>query len=341
MNPVSPRPTLTFSFLDILDRTFRIYRENFVQIVGFAALVIIPISLFSLLVLSPSLTTTMTSTGRSTLAASSSNILLTSLISSVLQLVELVLLYGVVSTIASESLFRRRVSIGDALNMARSRFTKLGCGFIVFYIVIVGLALVTTFIAVACSPAIVGFALVVYIGIATFALMTPVLILEDVGITMGVNRAYGLGRARFWTLLGVLATVTILTLVLSFVIGAVIGLVGNPTIGSTLSGFTLIQSIASVAVNILTLPILPIAMTLMYYDVRSRVEGLDLALAAVETPDPRPSNVVSPRPAPLLTQRDLINIVILGVGVFVLILVAGGLLMSIMNLISPGFQLSP
>ena len=265
--------------------------------------------------------------------------MLTSLLSSVLQLVELVLLYGVVSTVASESLFGRHVSIGDAFSLARSRFTKLGCGFIVFYIVIIGLVFVTAFIAVACSPAIVGLALVGYIGLTTFALMTPVLILEDVGVTMGVNRAYGLGRARFWTLLGVLTTVTILTLLLSLAIGAVIELVGNPTIGRTLSGFTLIQSIASIAVNILTLPILPIAMTLMYYDVRSRVEGLDLALAAVETSDPRPSDIVSPRPAPPLTQRDLINIVILGVGVFVLSLVAGGLLMGIMNLISPGFQL--
>ncbi len=333
MNPASARPSLTFSFLDILDRTFRIYRENFTTIVGFAALVIIPISVLNQIIFGPTLNSLAAAADRNTLNASTSSVLLSSILSLILQLVEFVLIYGVISTIASESLFGHKVSIGDAFNLTKSRFTQLGCGLIVFYIVIAGLAFAITLVAVACSPAIVGFALIVYIGIATFALVTPVLVLEDVGVTLGVNRAYGLGRSRFWTVVGVLATITIITSLLGLVIGAVIGVLGNPAIGRTNTGITLIQSIATVAVKVLTLPLLPIAMTLLYYDVRSRVEGLDLALAAVEKPNPRPADVVSPRPAALLTGHDLVNIVVLGVVVVVLSLVAGGLLVSIMNFI--------
>src|SRR5690606_20232246 len=45
----SPRrlPTLSFTFLELLDRSFRVYRENFGTFFGLAALVIIPITLIN------------------------------------------------------------------------------------------------------------------------------------------------------------------------------------------------------------------------------------------------------------------------------------------------------
>ncbi|RPI96212.1 MAG: hypothetical protein EHM39_11055 [Chloroflexi bacterium] len=77
---------------------------------------------------------------------------------------------------------------------------------------------------------------------------------------------------------------------------------------------------------------MPVGLTMMYYNIRTRVEGLDLALAAVDKPDPRPSDVVSPEPEyGWLTGRDLVNIVIL-TGLFVLIIC--GLAMLVGSLVS-------
>ena len=48
MEAPSRRP-MTFTFLELLDRTFRLYRENFVTIVGLVAIVTIPITIITLL----------------------------------------------------------------------------------------------------------------------------------------------------------------------------------------------------------------------------------------------------------------------------------------------------
>lgn len=341
MNSSSASPVMTMSFQAILDRTFRIYRENFLPIVGYVALVTIPITLLNYLLARPMLTNlAATQTSRGTVSSGAVTAsLLSSLVVIVLQILDLVLVYGVVSYVASESIFGQKVSIGTAFNAARSRFASLGCGIIVFYVVIIVLVIVVFFATAFCAPAIVGLAVVAYIGLATFALVTPVLVLENTRASTGINRAYGLGRARFWTILGVLAAIYVISLVLDLALSATLRLFGTPAFGNTLTGVSLLNTIASTAISILITPILPIAMTLIYYDARARVEGLDLALAAADKPNARPSDILSPAAAPFMTRRDLGNIAILAVAVVVLSLVAGGLLAGLINLIAPGFTL--
>ena len=329
-----------FSFLDILDRTFRIYRENFALVIGYVALIAIPVTVINL-VISRASTANLTAfqTTRSTVGLNSGAILASSFLVIILSLIQIVLVYSVVSYITSESYFGRKTSIGEAFAATRSRLSRLGCGFVLFYMVLFVLAFVITFIASVCSPALIGFVLVIYIGLATFAVLTPVLVLENIGTSSGITRAYGLGRARFWTAMLVLAAIYIISLVLNIALGSVIRLLGIPSVGDPLGGAQLINTLASAIINVLILPLFPISMTLLYYDTRTRVEGLDLALAALDKPDPRPADIASPASPPLLTSRDLINLVILGVGGVALSLVAGGLLMGIVNSVAPGLNL--
>ena len=77
-------------------------------------------------------------------------------------------------------------------------------------------------------------------------------------------------------------------------------------------------------------------MTLLYYDIRSREEGMDLALAALDKPDPRPADLSSPDAGPVITGKDLVNIIILTVCAVVLSFVGGNLFLSIINSIAPG-----
>jgi hypothetical protein len=250
-----------------------------------------------------------------------------------------VLTYSVVSYITSESYFGRKVSIGEAFTASRSRLGKLGCGFILFYMVLFALAFVILFVTAICAPALIGLVLVVYIGLATFAVLTPVLVLEDIGTSAGITRAYGLGRARFWTAMLVLAAIYIISLILNVALNSVIRLAGIPTVGDPFGGAQLINTLATTVISVLILPLFPISMTLIYYDTRTRVEGLDLALAALDKPDARPFDIDSPPRQPLLTSRDLINLVILGVGGVALTLVAGGLVAALINSVAPGLTL--
>ena len=329
-----------YSFLEILDRTFRIYRENFVTVASYVALVSIPIAILSLL-LSRSMTTSLTTlqTTRSSAGFNSGPALLSSLVVVFLSLIETVLTYSVVSYIASESYFGRKSGIGEAFRATRSRLTRLGCGFVLFYMVLFVIAVAIFFITSVCSPAIIGIVAVVYIGLATFALLTPVFVLEDTNAASGINRAYGLGRARFWTAVIVLAAIYIISLVLNVALGSVLRLLGLSSVGSSLSATQLLNTLVTAVINVLITPLFPIAMTLLYYDTRTRVEGLDLALASVDKPDARPSDLISPPSVPIVTRRDLLNMVILGVGGIALSVVAGGLLLGIVNSLAPGLNI--
>ena len=92
----------------------------------------------------------------------------------------------------------------------------------------------------------------------------------------------------------VLAAIYIISLVLNIALSSVIRLLGISTVGDPLGGAQLINTLASAIINVLILPLFPISMTLLYYDTRTRVEGLDLALAALDKPDPRPADIASP-----------------------------------------------
>jgi hypothetical protein len=140
----------------------------------------------------------------------------------------------------------------------------------------------------------------------------PTITLERVGFLLGIRRAMVLAKQRFWRnfwfMIGIL--------VIGWVIVIAFGQFTEFVLGSSTHGDTLIMVI-DLAIEIFTIPILPIGLTLMYYDTRIRVEGLDLALMTVESPDPRPSDVPSPVAAyAFLTGQDVRNMVILALGIF-------------------------
>src|SRR5689334_12318286 len=123
MNETPSRRPMTFSFLELLDRTFRLYRENFLTIVGVVALVTIPITLITL-ILNPS-TAALLSNRTPTLSTSSTG---AQSLGGLLSLIQIVLVYAPLTYIASEYLFNHKVSIGEAFSATRSRFGKMGCG---------------------------------------------------------------------------------------------------------------------------------------------------------------------------------------------------------------------
>lgn len=121
---------------------------------------------------------------------------------------------------------------------------------------------------------------------AFVALTVPAIVVEGLGPVAGIGRAMALARRRFWRVLGTM-------LLVGLVAGLVAGAVG--TIPSLLAQFfpgavgLVLAAAGSSVGQLLGLPFVALATTLVHYDVRVRTEGLDLAVAAQRRFAPMPA----------------------------------------------------
>lgn len=192
MQAAASRPTMSFTFLELLDRTFRIYRENFLTLIGLVALVTIPLSIVNLLVTLPSFSaiadfSTFERAGSS--AQFTSAVCMSALVSIIIALLQFVLINAPITYIASESQMGRKVSIGEAFSATRHRFSNLAFGLILLGVVLIAALFFLGIVTAIYAPAFAAFGIVAYIGIATYAFLAPVLVLENVGASFGLNRA--------------------------------------------------------------------------------------------------------------------------------------------------------
>lgn len=340
MATAAGRPTMSFTFLELLDRTFRIYRENFLTFIGLVALVTIPLTVIDLIFSLPVIGST---TNFSTLGQRGSSPQFTSaicmfyLVSAVIGLLQFVLINAPITYIASENQLGRRVSIGEAFSATRTRFSNLAFGIILLGVVLIAFAVAVGLIGVICPPAFATIGIVGYIYLSTYAFLAPVLVLEDVGTSYGINRAWSLGKSRFWMIVGVWAALTVISLVITIGFTAAVEWVILQALPRTISPTTtqVINTVLTTFISLFIVPLLPIALTLLYYDTRTRYEGLDIALQALGRPDARPWDVASPPGGAGLNSKDWANIAILTVGSLIIGLLAGAALISFINTFMP------
>lgn len=339
----SPRrlPTLSFTFLELLDRSFRVYRENFGTFVGLAALVIIPITLINGLI-SFSTADDLFRLQRFGTTGSQGNtalLCIAGIVPSILALVQSVLVNGLLTYMTSEYLFGRRVTIGEAYQAIKHRFSTLGCGFILLGVVLFALMIPIALIGAACFPVWAGLGLVFYVYVATFSFLAPVIVLENVDTSFGLNRAWSLGKTRFWQALGVIVVMGILGFIFGLIFGLLAGFIVQSMVTSrNLLAANVIDLTFSTIVTIFLTPLTPVALTLLYYDGRSKAEGLDLALAALDNPQARPIHIESPRPQTFLNSRDLINILALVGIAFVFAVVGGATMYALLEQFAPAMR---
>ena len=299
-----PRPPMTYSFQALLSRTFQIYSQNFATIIGLVAFVTIPFSLLSIIV-SPQ-PAVLTATGTISESAQTASIL-----TSVLSLIQTVLITAPLTYITSEAIFGRKLTIGEAFNGVSSRLTTVGCGVLFVGIGLGLLLLFIIFLGLVFPPALLLSGIVLYMVITASALMFPVLTLENISPTSTINRSWSLGKRRFWVVYGIGALVGVILFVIGLLLGNIIDSVirsAAPTMNINLQ--YLIVSIASDIIGIFILPISPIAFTLLYYDIRSRTENLD---AQLTSPDVRPIDLPTPTSPLQFDRHDWRNIAILSV----------------------------
>jgi hypothetical protein len=112
------------------------------------------------------------------------------------------------------------------------------------------------------------------------------LAVERKGPLASLRRSWQLTRGPWWHILGTFIVWWILLLVLEFVLaglagaaGSVLTLAGHPVVGS------LVSSIASLILALLVTPISLAIYVVLYYELRARREGFDLALHAPPAPN--------------------------------------------------------
>jgi hypothetical protein len=142
----------------------------------------------------------------------------------------------------------------------------------------------------------------IYLSIA-WAVAYPVMLVEGAGGFAALRRSYQLTRGRWWATLGRLVVAYILVSVISTVASALFIVPAGLLVDDTSTGALILEHAASFVVSLLTTPFVAAVTTLVYFDLRVRKEGFDLAVLA-ERMGGAPAAGPAPAPAPRATGRD-------------------------------------
>ncbi len=255
---------------ELLDRTFHLYRNNFLVFVGIMA---IP----QLVVLALQLgTATLILEG--SLAGLGAAALLVGMAIGLASYLAVEISHAATIMAVSNLHLDRPASIGSAFSSARSSMLRV-IGISIAIAIAVGIALIFLIV-----PGI-------YLALA-WSLAIPVTVLEGGGLNTSVTRSKALTKGSRWRIL----LIYLLIIVLSFVVSAVlqfglllsIRLFGVHDRTTILAITHAMQSMGSFLSASLVGPLGTIALTLIYYDLRVRKEGFDLQLMmATLQPNPQ------------------------------------------------------
>jgi hypothetical protein len=268
---------------ELLDETFRIYRRSFGLFAGLALAVTLPVMMMNLLSGSYRSWGWLTKVLQSMSNPDALQGMAQSpppqtdpaigLLASVVRLILVPVTAGVIIYATNEIIKGRNSTIVDALEGTLQRYWRLA-----------GVALLGGVLLFACIL-LITIPLVIWIAVR-WLVGAPALLAEDLEPARALSRSWQLVGGRWWRTLGiflvVVAMTTVASLILGATIGGILGLV--PGLSDDLRG-ALIQVTGSL-VGALVLPVSYIAITLMYYDLRVRREGLDLDQLAQQAHPP-------------------------------------------------------
>ena len=142
------------------------------------------------------------------------------------------------------------------------------------YFAMFGILLLTVLVGLG-AIAIVTIPVVIWVLIR-WAVDTPALFAEGVGPVKAIGRSWNLSRNNWWRILGILLLVGIMVSLIQTALGALFGGIAAliPGVSDDIRAglVTTVSTLVSALVGALS----PIAITLLYLDLRVRKEGLDL-----------------------------------------------------------------
>lgn len=285
---------------DILDGVFKLFKANAVTIVVIVALFTVPLQLVAAWLQRDALG------GAGFLDALGDPSVLdadaaqpfgeardiwTSVAITVASLLVVPLMAGAISQVVAASYLGETLPAGAALSRTLRRFWALLGGWFISHVpaLVAGVA----FVLLVFLGAGAGLGVVVGVGflavlvlvplvVAVSALsvaVAPAIVVEELGPFAGVRRSWGLVRRRFWPVLGISLLAGLIT---SLVAGA-LGFV--PSVIALFFGLEygwIVLAAGGILASLVSEPIVAIAATLIYFDLRIRTEGFDLQIIATE-----------------------------------------------------------
>jgi hypothetical protein len=263
--PYSPqlRP---LSVGEVLDASFKIVRQSFGTLAGCVVVVALPLNIVNTLI------TTSTSDNAFNLDSTSSN----ASVSTGTELAGVLLtttLSLVLTTLAAAACFRavsgvylgEQPTVGGSLSFAATRVLPvIVLSFLYFF------GLIPAYIALIIPG--------VWLTVA-WSVSFPALLSEGLGPVGALGRSFRLVKGRWWPTFGALLVMYLLVIVISGILGALLGAtlvaaVDNEAVAAVF--YTIINTLSS----LITLPLMASVLTVVYFDLRVRKEGFDLQLLA-------------------------------------------------------------
>lgn len=338
---IQPLPALRPLRLgELLDQAIRIYRRNFLTFIGIIALVYVPLT-----VLQTASTALMTSSLGSLRNSTSpedifSNYgywvgILSTIMIGFLQFIFVQgIATGALTRAVADNYLGKPTTILDAYRGIGKSWLPLIGGLLFIGILSVGVALWTI---IPCIGWFTGPGMLAFLAAAVGPMVAPVVVLEGQGAFNSVFRSWNLVRRRFWPVLGYIfvlymfnliivnGPVTIVNVLLTRVLPFSFN---DPTIMIVVTA--VIQGIISIIFILLYYPLQMTAFTLIYFDLRVRTEGFDLALLTTNDANRTLASVPQQSNERLVSGADLGNFAILtlavgGIYIFLFSFIFGGI----------------
>jgi hypothetical protein len=326
---------------ELLDRAIRLYRNNFLKFIGIVAIVQIPLTLIQLLasyfMLSSSTDFAYGDTNiLGTYTAGLGVTILTAVLSFVL--IQGVAIATLTRSISDSYLGQSQDVISTLKSIGplwpRILLALLGIGLLAIGIVIWTL--------VPCVGWLTGLGILFYITTAVTPMVAPIIVIEKRGANDAIRRAWELVRRRFWPVLGFMLLLILFAELIITVPTTLINLiVSSVTTGSadpmaTYSAAELIsETTVSLATSLIYLPFRLVAVTLLYFDLRIRTEGFDLAILAQQESSTAQDLQAAPMVTPYASQNQLVTnteigyfilVTIIAVVLYGLLILMGGVI---------------
>ena len=255
------------SFGEILDVALKIFGRHWQTLVACVLVPTIPIQILSVLVIlsiapeqyDPDTSPTAAPEGTGTEIAAI-------IVVNVLSLIASLLAWAACFKAVADGYLGTEPSLGGSLRFGLPRIPRL-----------FGLSIVTgVMIVVGLFGCLIGALFVA----ALVILSVPALLLERIGVFASIGRSFELVKGRYWQVVLMLLVIFIALIVISFVLGAILGIVAGAGGDGSETANAIVSFAASVVASAITTPIFASVLTVLYFDQRVRKEGFDLQLLA-------------------------------------------------------------
>ncbi len=296
---------------ELLDQAVRLYRHNFMTFVGIIALVYIPYALMQIV------SSTLLISNLQGVQSNPESILtspaywLSILGSLAADFVYIIFVLGLgtaaLTNAISRSYMGQKVSILQAYQQLGSLWIKLLVTFLIFALLWIAASIwmLVPFVGWLTGPG-----LLVFLSFIVGPLIPCAVVIERLEWFQPISRAWDLARRRFWWLLGFAVIFYLFnqlavsgpTFLINYLAGLAFGSNASMPTAATIS--TLISTVVVSLIRLVVLPIQITAWTLVYFDLRVRTEGFDLALLTMNSSEHAGADFSSP-PAAAPTRKWL------------------------------------